>query len=96
MRARCTNPKNTGYAIYGGAGVAIAREWMTFEGFLASMGERPEGTSLGRILDMGNYEKSNAFWQTLPEQKLAQRNKRALLKWAGLGDEAKKRTALAA
>jgi len=59
----------------------VAPEWITFEGFIGSMGERPEGTTLGRILDMGNYEPGNAFWQTDAEQKLAARNKRALLKW---------------
>ena len=43
------------------------------------MGERPEGTSLGRILDMGNYEQGNCFWMTPAEQNLAKRNRFHLL-----------------
>jgi hypothetical protein len=83
MLQRCTNVRHFAYQRYGGAGVKVAPEWMTFEGFIASLGERPEGKySLGRILDMGDYTEGNAFWQSDAEQKLAQRNKRALLKWA--------------
>lgn len=80
MIQRCTNPNKTRYNAYGGAGVKVCSAWRTFEGFLADMGERPEGTSLGRILDMGDYERGNAFWQTKQEQLLARRNKAELLK----------------
>jgi hypothetical protein len=82
MIGRCTNPNNAEYFRYGGAGVTVASEWRTFEEFIKSMGERPEGCTLGRILDMGNYENGNAFFMTDAEQKLAQKNKRALLKFA--------------
>lgn len=78
MKSRCTNPKAPDFSRYGGAGVSVCERWLSFENFLADMGERPEGTTLGRILDMGNYELGNAFWQTLAEQALAKRNKRAL------------------
>jgi hypothetical protein len=81
MIQRITNPNATGYSRYGGAGVKIAPEWLTFEGFLKSRGERPAGTTLGRILDMGDYVEGNAFWMTNAEQKLAARNKRALVQW---------------
>ena len=82
MIQRCTNPNIRYWNTYGGAGVTVCKAWLTFEGFLASMGERPAGTSLGRILDMGNYEPGNTFWQTVEEQNLAKRNHNALLKWA--------------
>lgn len=59
--------------------VTVAPEWTTFEGFLKSMGERPEGTTLGRILDLGGYFPGNVFWMTDAEQKLHQKNKRHLL-----------------
>ena len=62
--------------------VLVCPEWMTFEGFLSSMGPRRAGTTLGRILDMGNYEPGNVFFMTRAEQGLAKRNKNALLKWA--------------
>lgn len=84
MIARCTNPKNTGYKNYGGAHppIKVCPEWRTFAGFLKSVGIRPRGTSIGRILDMGDYTEGNAVFMTKPQQTLAQMNKRALLKWA--------------
>ena len=53
MIARCTNPKNISYKNYGGAlpPIKVCPEWRTFEGFLKSVGIRPTGTSIGRILD---------------------------------------------
>jgi ribosomal protein S27E len=83
MKQRCLNQNASNYKRYGGAGVTMCGCWKSFENFLAGMGERPEGTTLGRILDMGNYEVGNCFWQTRAEQKLAAMNKRALLKWEG-------------
>jgi hypothetical protein len=81
---RCTNPNHPNYQYYGGSGVNVCDRWLTFENFLADMGERPEGTSLGRILDMGDYEPGNAFWQTSKEQALARRNRRALSSLGGV------------
>ena len=90
--ARCTNPKATGWKNYGGATppVLVCDRWLQFKNFLEDMGERPEGTSLGRILDMGNYEpNANVFWMTSAEQGLARRNKYALAVWAeSYGDTA--------
>lgn len=33
MKARCSNPNNTKYHIYGGKGITVCEEWGTFEGF---------------------------------------------------------------
>jgi hypothetical protein len=87
MRYRCCNPNATYYSRYGGNGVRVCDRWNpesggSFENFLADMDERPEGTTLGRILDLGNYELGNAFWHHREEQELARKNNRALLKWA--------------
>jgi hypothetical protein len=68
MTARCLNPKAVGYKNYGGAGIVVCKHWKTFEGFYASMGERPVGTTLGRFLDKGNYKPSNCKWMTSKEQ----------------------------
>jgi hypothetical protein len=65
---RCTNPKQNRWKHYGGAGVKMCKAWLTFEGFLASMGERPEGTTLGRYKDTGDYKPSNCAWMTRTEQ----------------------------
>jgi hypothetical protein len=86
MTRRCNDPKDCAYARYGGAGVKVCPEWETFAGFLASMGERPAGTTLGRVLDMGDYTRSNCVWMTPEEQRLHQRNKRALLKFVYVVD----------
>lgn len=80
--SRCTFPSHPGYSKYGGAGVTVCDRWQSFENFLADMGERPPKTTIGRILDMGNYEPGNCIWQTAKEQKLEQRNKKALLAFA--------------
>jgi hypothetical protein len=76
--SRCTNPNDAFFEYYGGSGVTVCERWTRFENFLADMGERPEGTTLGRILDMGDYEPGNAFWMTASEQRLNQLNKRHL------------------
>lgn len=82
MKQRCTNPKNPSYPQYGGVGVTVCERWNSFENFLADMGERLPNTTLGRYCDMTNYEPDGCAWMTPAEQKLAQMNKRALLKWA--------------
>jgi hypothetical protein len=50
-------------------GVHVCERWVSFENFLADMGERPDGTTLGRFGDVGDYEPFNCSWQTDEEQK---------------------------
>lgn len=68
MRTRCFNPNHLAYSRYGGAGVTVCERWESFDNFLADMGERPPGTSLGRHNDVGNYQPGNCSWQTPKEQ----------------------------
>jgi hypothetical protein len=68
MIQRCTNPNKDNYPCYGGAGVTVCDRWKSFENFLADMGPRPAGTTLGRFWDSGNYEPGNCAWQTSAEQ----------------------------
>ena len=81
MRTRCLNPNAQDYKSYGGANspVRICSRWLnSFENFLADMGERPEGTTLGRFGDIGNYEPENCAWQTPKEQGAEKRIKNQL------------------
>ena len=75
MKYRCLNPKQKGYEYWGGRGITICERWMKFENFLEDMGERPEGMTLDRIDNDGNYEHSNCKWSTLKEQNNNRRNK---------------------
>ena len=79
MVARCYNPKNISYRRYGGRGVRVWRQWLTFERFLADMGHRPSsGHSIHRINNDGDYEPGNCKWATAKEQARNRRNNRFL------------------
>lgn len=65
MIQRCTNPLHKSYPRYGGRGIVICKRWLeSFEAFLADMGERPDGKTLDRRRNAGNYEPGNCRWST--------------------------------
>ncbi len=68
MMARCTNPASTNYALYGARGISVCQRWLTFENFLADVGERPAGMTIDRINADGNYEPGNVRWATAQMQ----------------------------
>lgn len=75
IKQRCTNPKNPSYKNYGGRGISMCPEWAEdFDVFHAAVGDAPEGMTLDRIDNDGDYEPGNVRWATPSQQ---QNNKRA-------------------
>ncbi len=77
MIDRCTNRKHKAYKNYGGRGITVCDRWRnSFENFLADMGMRPEGMTIDRIENDGNYEPGNCRWATLSQQRRNQRKRK--------------------
>ena len=68
MKTRCLNANSPRYKDYGGRGISVCEEWLSFKGFYKDMGDRPKGMSLERIDVNGNYESSNCKWADNFEQ----------------------------
>ena len=77
MKRRCTNPDYNEYHLYGGRGIGISEEWLTFENFMNDMYnsyiefEKEHGknsASLDRLDSDKDYNKDNCRWATDLEQ----------------------------
>ena len=76
MKARCLNPGHPAWKNYGGRGIRVCDQWAGphgFDQFLSDVGYRPDGLTLDRIDNDGNYEPGNVRWATRSEQRQNQR-----------------------
>lgn len=78
MLDRCLLKAHKSFPAYGGRGITVCKEWFEFEQFYADMGDRPAGTTLGRIDNERGYEKGNCRWETFGQQANNRRSSRVI------------------
>lgn len=79
MMGRCNNPKNKGYAYYGGRGIFVCKRWLSFINFSEDMeGTWVKGLSIDRKDVNGPYAPWNCVWIPRGDQA---KNRRPSSEW---------------
>tara|TARA_R110000737_G_scaffold254011_1_gene263327 strand:+ start:1230 stop:1862 length:633 start_codon:yes stop_codon:yes gene_type:complete len=74
MIQRCTNPRNAAYANYGGRGIRVCPEWLSFDAFIGDVGRRgSKNLTLERVDNDDSYGPENCIWAPRVAQSLNQR-----------------------
>ncbi len=77
MVARCTDPRHSRYADYGGRGIKVCPRYMTFEGLESDLGYPPSDLfTLDRADNSLGYDEGNVIWATYVDQIRNRRNSR--------------------
>lgn len=69
MVSRMTNPNNPGFKNYGGRGLLLDPDFLTFQGFISHIGRRPsKELTLERLRNSEGYIRNNVIWASRTDQ----------------------------
>jgi hypothetical protein len=83
IKQRCFNVEAQHFHRYGGRGISMHYAWVDdYAAFVRDVGEQPEGMTLERIDNDGNYAPNNVRWSSRKEQ-ANNRTTNVYVEWQG-------------